>query len=404
MFWGKTKKRDTRLAINIGTGSVTGLLYHPLLMGESDGDQKNVAEHPEVIKVLTLPKSFSSPPDLSNISRSIKNGIKELRGLVDDNLHISGITVILSSPWFFSQTRTINMERPDAFEVNRELVKNILDEEKDLFVHGARGRSVVSPVDDPEIIEISIMRTLLNGYEVEKFFGKKTISAVFSVYLSLSLKDMILRTQDQLHDAFHTDNIIFHSFPYIFFRAAKHIFDTSRGFTIVDVGGEITDVTIIRDGVIEETFSFGKGINFIIRRLSSAFNISPEEALSILNLAHRGEFADSAKDMKMKVINSAIDEWSNYFSEIVKQATSHKFLPSKLIFIGEGARFSFFNQIFKNEDFKEKIYKAQNFQPQTISPKVLRNYIRGEGKLFAGDADTTGLFLSTLHYDVGIHD
>ena len=45
-----------------------------------------------------------------------------------------------------------------------------------------------------------------------------------------------------------------------------------EGFLIIDIGGEVTEICIVRNGALEQTVSFSIGYNLLLKKISSRMN------------------------------------------------------------------------------------------------------------------------------------
>ncbi len=148
---------------------------------------------------------------------------------------------------------------------------------------------------------------MLNGYQTSKPYGKQTKSIEISIFLSMISKEVETKTRKVLEKIFHSHTIAFHSFALTSFSAIRDIFHSEEDFLLVDVGGEVTDVSLVRRGILLETVSFPTGKNFLLRSVVLDLNTIPEEAHTLIRMfLDNKESKESGKLQKVLVPISKI--------------------------------------------------------------------------------------------------
>jgi hypothetical protein len=137
-----------------------------------------------------------------NMSRFVEEGVKHLGQIVEqikakDAHHPTHIQVILASPWYVSQTRTIVYKQEKAFTCTSKLVDGLVDREVEAIL--AEGGSFGS---DSVVVEKQISSILLNGYETSTPFGKHATSLELFLSVTVAPKPVLERFTDvlQRHD------------------------------------------------------------------------------------------------------------------------------------------------------------------------------------------------------------
>lgn len=389
-------KETFHLGIAIGTGSVNAICY------ATKGNEK-----PRIHSMIMRPHSILPQADFRALEEFVTRELGELKKALHESIrgvHIQTIHVLLSSPWYFSQTRIVTIQREKPFVIEHAFLKENLKEEKEKFIHAAQNQFSLTK-ERYAVIEMAFMKIRMNGYEVNNFLHKTAKEITLDMYMSVSSRDFISHIQHFLETHFSPRDIIFHTPPFLFFKTLKQawpheenkpLFDIDEGLLAVEVGSEITDITVIRKGIIEETFSFGKGIHFIIRRLASAFGMPPADALSLFHVWDRGEIESRKKEKIDAIIGNAVDEWKILLHNVLRDASRGLLLPSSLLFLGEGASFSGFAKAFADEQCKEYILENKTFDVVTLSPSFFRSSYEGPGALFRGETQTPPLYMLAL--------
>ncbi len=358
-------------AFDITSSSVGGILA-----------QHNPEKSPEIITSSRFETEFFPDFNFQKFQRSIfktfdRTAAYLKKKMPEGRRKPDAVLVAFSSPWYASKTKLVRLKKPEEFEVSENFISKIIDEETKSFKEewqkkqNTGSRSAES--DELDILESKNMKVSLNGYPVKRFAGKKALSLEFYLYMSMGIKAIKEKVKETISRHFGEGiKTQFHTSPFVFFNVLKNVIDLEKGALIIDVGGEITDVVLIRNGVLEEAISFSKGENFLIRRIASVFRVSPEEASSLLGQYTRGDLHSASKEKMRNIIELAGKEWCQFFKNSLG-SPEFSFLPSQIFFIGRGAAAVLKdfvncegNQIFSSqlilpEAFKKHFYFARGF-------------------------------------------
>ena len=394
----KNKKGErVNLAIIIGTAGTHALAYLGSdAVATGNGEINGELSQPEVKNFIELPHDPVPVVEEKSLIRSINRDIRDIKKQLA-GVRFDHATIILSSPWYFSQTRKITVERDEQFIVDKELISQLLEEEKNIFLNRALVQFSIPEGDEPELLETAVMQALLNGYETDSFMNKSARQLQLSVYISMSMKKLINELTSIAEDLFGVKKAVVHSSPYILLKSARAVLEISNaGAVIVDIGGEVTDIVIVRDGTIDETLSFGRGLHFILRRVAGALAITSTEALSYLR-AQSSEHISEKHDSKLQaIVGDAVKEWQQMFYEAIAKSAELRMLPNRFILIGDGAEFSIFAEAIESGEWKKFIYKIAPIKIEVLYPNALRRHMQGEGRFFAGSPAVTQLFLTAF--------
>ncbi|MEK7066744.1 MAG: hypothetical protein AAB965_04220, partial [Patescibacteria group bacterium] len=124
-------------------------------------------------------------------------------------------------------------------------------------------------VPNMEKIEEKIMQVRLNGYETAEPVGHTAKEVEATSFVSLVEKDFLQASKYLLQSLFPDQPIKYHSFAFSSYGVIREILDeTDDEFAFIDVGSEITEVGISRDGSLEKTISFPHGRSSLIREFA----------------------------------------------------------------------------------------------------------------------------------------
>ncbi len=372
-------QRELTVAVfDIGSSSVGGILF-----------QHHPKKLPEVLTSVRFPTDFLPDLDFQKIQRSLhktfERTIAGLKRRMPKNWKRPDATIIIfSSPYYISQNKVIRFSKPKPFEITEKILEEIVADEITAFKK--KWEAEHQPV---EILEHEEMKIKLNGYSIKKPIGKHALSVEISLHMSLGIKLIQDKLRECIAHSFGVMPLLFRSFPFVAFNALKDVVDTSRDLLIIDIGGEITDLAMIKNGVLEEVISFPFGENLLVRRIASVFNFSLAESFVLLSQYIRNDLHAETKEKVRKIIEDASGKWCQFFQDAVKNSAEFSYLPSNLLFIGGKGALAI-------KDFaacmKEKPFTSQFLLPEAFKSRFIFR------KGFNEDKDIS-LMISSLYAD-----
>jgi hypothetical protein len=184
-------------------------------------------------------------------------------------------------------------------------------------------------------------------------------------------------------------SIRFHTLPFVLFNVLKNIINTKEGLILVDLTGELTDVFLIRDNIIEEANCFAKGENFFIRRLASAFNVSFGEARALLLQYQRQDLGNPVSEKISNVLKMAGNEWGKSLNALLKDMADEKTLPQKLYFCGNSGPIKEIGNQLAHEEYKPLTSLGYPFDVKLLLPDSLKYHFSFK----KGFSNTKNVFL-----------
>ncbi|MBI2610013.1 hypothetical protein HYW53_02445 [Candidatus Giovannonibacteria bacterium] len=360
MFFKNSKESKKILVIDIGTSSINGF-YIEIISGKK----------PRILKTLHRDLEFLNDPNFQTMWGNIKSGILEIFTFFKKNdakFHVDFAEVILSSPWYLSQTRMVRVKRDYIFTVNEGLVDDLIEEETAAFLKKSVSHLKME-VRELAVLEKYVMKVFLNGYPAPQPFGKKAQELVLCLYVSICRNEIARELGDLVRHQFPRTRLIINSSPAALFQIFRRKFDPEEGFIIADIGGEITEITFVSGQVIEEVATFPRGGNFIVRRLASGLGIPVNDALTLLKSRTKGALKEELSEKIKGLIEGASKEWYKFFYETISDIGNEKPLPQSLILIGGAAGIDILKLSSQSEDLSKFTILGRSFTTQTYLPE-----------------------------------
>jgi len=359
------KKDKTIAAIDIGSASIGGMIFR------QDKDGK-----PEVLSVKRINIRPTEKLDVYRFYKlqeeTLTILLKELR---KDFKRPDTILCILPPFFYVSQTRIIKVNRSDDFEITRKLFDSLINDEMKIFAKTETEIPKVRQKDNATFFESEIMKVNLNGYSAPNPFGKKTKNLELYTYISLGSKVIKERMERVIHENFAVSPIYFRTFPFTAFKVLSNMIDAQKGFLFVDIAGELTEISVVRDGILEETVSFPMGKNFLMRKIARALSVSVRESASIFERMQKEHESEQVGEKLKNVFNEVRDKWCNFFEKTVNGLISKKYLPQDLLLVGNEKIVKSFAQCLSDRDsFTDFTVLAKPFDVGKISAGSLRDH------------------------------
>lgn len=320
---------EVSLLLDIGNGSITGSL---VLFRKGS--------KPDFLYSLEVPFIISEKP---NVSKLAEDMVGLLQTLLQDTMKlgfrhkywkdktkkIDGALLTFSSPWFVSKTKHIELSNDSSFVITKAFVEDIIKKEEEIFKNELKSNVTES---DFQVIEKSIVHTKINGYTLDDSIGKKTKNLDAFLYMSVVSTGIINKVEDILLKFAHIpkNRVLIHTFPLVSFTVVRDVFSASSDFILIDVTGEVTDITLVQNDVIKQSVSIPSGRNFMIRKIMKSFNVPSEIAESTLNLYTEDKLSPEDLVKMEEVIVDVEKEWSIYLESGLNELSPKMILPGNI--------------------------------------------------------------------------
>lgn len=322
MFFNKSQKK-VGLAFDIGTASVSAALF------ELRGDDPR----PHVLKVFRKFYTASLKRDASHFSKStvgqfsaiLKDVDTELKGVMPE-IYVIG----LSSIFYLGKTEHIYEKRPKPRVVTQADTASFINQGQQKFLADIGHGDVV-------IIEEVLMRSFLNGYRVDQPTGKSAEEIESWIHFAGTSRELYDTFTSVIKSSRPDAKIRFSTFPITTWLLMQELLAPEHSAIIVDIGGELTEVTFLVDGVITEIVSLPFGVLNILLRISELERIDLDNALSLLK-AYTGNTLTPEASAKLRgIIKKEMKSWEEVFERIWQRAARDIMSDVKMLFLGGGA-------------------------------------------------------------------
>ncbi len=361
-IFNSKKKYELSLVFDIRSSSVGGALIQ--------------AEETGVPKIIfSVREPIAEGEDVFNIDKFLFSMTQAL-DMVASRIWKSGLGVpkkifcVLSSPWHVSQRRIISLKKDKPFVFSLKLADDLIKKEVLAFqeTHLAQYAKTQQAV---RLIELHNVKTKLNGYATHNLLDQKVEEVEMTLFISMSPEQVLSNIEDVIRKYFHFENIKYSSFTMSSFAVVHNLFINKANFLLIDVGGEVTDISMVKKNVLRESISFPMGRHFIIRELASLLSCSMSHAESYLSLYHLGH-ADTKTQKKLKpMIDKLQAEWLKNFQESLANLSKDISVPYTIYLSADEDFLQFFGEIIKAEQFNQYTLTESKFQIAYLNSETL---------------------------------
>lgn len=358
-FLFNKKQNKKTLILDIGSGSVGGAI---VILPEKE----------EEVPVILKSYRFQTKPFLQNeIEKHQKETLKSIREVCNylfktNPGKIDQVFCVLTSPWADTESKKISFSNKDRVVFSEKMGSIILEKEiqkiKDL-----------NPNKDLEVIEKIITEISIDGKQAQNPIGKKFNFLDININYSTSDKKFIESATDLVRRFFNVEKIKFRPFSILSFLMIRDNYQNHESHLLLDVGGEVTEVSLIKDGhfVHKKSFPFGK--NNIIKHISLKLNIEFRDAEELFKLYYQNNISTSLKEKLNKSMDQIESFWAEEFKMCLLDMGKKDNLPKTIFLTIDNDMRNWFFGIFKNKNYRNEITFNNKFKVIILDENELIN-------------------------------
>ena len=367
LFSQPNDKKELIAAFYIGSSKVAGALFYPKNSG------------PKIIFSVVEPIDIEDELDTDRfLSRTLAS-----LGVVADKMHRSGLGApkraffVLSSPWYASQTRTISFKKNNPFVFTEKIADDLIQKEIKVFSeeHLTRYSEEQNAV---RTIELKNIRTLLNGYEVAEPLFKKTQDIEMTIFISMSGEEVLAKIENTIGKYFNFEQIKFSSFAMASFTVVRDMDFARENFLLLDIGGEVTEIFMVKKNIMRESRSFPLWRNFFIRGVAAELGVSLSESDSLLSLWKDGHAALATEKKLSEAMGKLRTEWLRKFQESLANLSGDISIPASVYIASDIGFTGLFSDMVKAEQFSQYTLTESKFDITPLDTKLLHSLARFE--------------------------
>ena len=254
------------------------------------------------------------------------------------------VYVSLESPWFTGQTRTLYYSKKDPFTFSQNLAHTLIDE--DFKKYKDEAESVFG--EQLQMLDKSVILSKLNGYQADEPYGKKAREVSVLYYASLAPKMFIDGLCEDLERVIR-GKIRFFSSSAALSGALYMTVEHYKKLLVISVGGEVTELLYLENGILVNTGSFPFGRNLLIRTLGNELKQNPLEIFSLLHMCSSGRAHDSIANKVEQITQTVEKAWAKELRKSVVDVVGPIHIDIPVMTIGANDTLPWFKKMISNE-------------------------------------------------------
>jgi len=280
----------------------------------------------------------------------------------------------IGSPWSVSQSKTIKIIKDRPFEINNNVLKQIIIGEESNIE-----KNIEKETQEPnwKVFEEKIIQSKLNGYKIDNVFGKKASNLTIELFVSFipfEIKNKIIsffseKVGKNINK--QINSCILSS--YSFFR---DLYSNKNDFIYVDIGKLITDIYVVRDDIIFGVASFPFGEENIIQTSLSKTNLSRDVFLSHIDIGQDKNFDLPSHNNGEDLLKTGFDFWEVKLKDSLSKVCNEMNIPNNLFVITNSVISSMLIQRFSGIEEKKQIeILGSKIEISAIGENIINDYI-----------------------------
>jgi|GEM_PF-3644422 len=367
-------KKKHVLAIQFGTLSVSATLF------------EHVDQECRILDVWRRPLSHdlkTSSEDLARKSLSECYAIFSLIRKKHRAICPALIRVGVSSPYVISRTEQVKKSFPDA----RVFVTTDVDE---LRLVGKEQFLANIPAHGPlTMIEEIPMAFEVNGYATKHAVGQTGKELSAAIRYSAVPEGFARAVQSRAEGFGCVVEVSFHTGCVLFRSLLMPQLSGENAALILDVGGEVSEASILIDGVIKDVATIPVGIGDILAQVEADFRVDAPSAATLFHQYLLDMLLSNDRDRIDEILHKVVGAWKTPLDTFIR--THHELLErdSSIFILGGGALAADMKALIQTLAVFQEHQSAKLY---TVDPNAYRERIAGSAD-FKGPEDMSLLAL-----------
>lgn len=369
MIWGlgKKKNQDLPLILDIGTAYVKAVVFY-------------VEDNKVHIVGRGLQKQSPGSMrggmivDMSSAVEACRQAIAQAIG--DNAVACSSVILGVNGQLVEGITTTVHYDRahPDQPLEHSEL-KNIIYRIQQRSSEKLRQNLAEKFLDDHpdiELIHAAVVDVQFDGYAIENplgFQGKRLTLTIFNAYIPVVYVGILQNLAKEL-------NLTIASIAAQPYGVSKILVNPGvesehKNGIFIDIGGQTTDVVVVRNGNIEGMQSFTLGGDAMTLRLKQGLGVSLEKAEKIKIDYAAGRLDKRSSKKIAEILREAADIWLSGVELALKEFTNTRVLPPKMYLTGGSAPLPELKNVLMTKKWSESLPFTKKPYPLLVKPEDL---------------------------------
>ena len=295
---------------------------------------------------------------------------------------IADHSFFIGSPWSVSQSKLVKVVKDKPYEINNSFLKKIITSEEteaEKFMGQDLG------VNGWQVLEEKVLQSKLNGYVIEKIFGKKTVDFEAEIFVSYIPSDIREKIYAMAGKEIKGDVLRYSGSPilpsYSFLRDA---YPEKKDFIYVNMGDMITDAYVVKDGIVSAIASFPSGGKDIMQSALKSAKTSEHLISSAINIRREGNYDESMQKDLEQAIAPAVEAWLGKLKDTLSKLCADFDIPKEMFIIPRGEIQNFAVKEINGREKNKLNVSGTEINMQIVDEQAINDKIIN-GKAFSGE-------------------
>lgn len=327
MLFSKSPKPELVFLIEIQSSAVRGSLVlfstgqNPNILFTAYADMPVKPGTTSAYLVKTTLKAVSEAIDmLSRQHHAMLQNKKEKPDLILPS-SVSSVHYVLSSPWIISQAKTVSLKLPKEGPLTRAKVLETIESER---------TKLSTEETQTEIVEEKIFDVRINGYPVIAWENRIAKDVDISFIVSLSGANLSQRLREACERLVNKRRVYFHSALLLEALGIGIVVPEAQSFTVVNIHGELTEVSVVREKRCIFFGSYPTGVDTIVRKVAKAGKTDDKAADSLLSLLASDSLDPTHSKPLQPMVTEVMSAWAAEFGDISLNAVPGGAIPTQI--------------------------------------------------------------------------
>lgn len=358
-LFSKKPKHEFSLILDIGSASVGAAIV------ELDPNQK-----PKLHRTVRVPIALSEKPTfdvflpklLAFLDKALELSLKDVKKRT-----IKHAYCFYASPWYSAETKRAHITEKQPVEITQDFLDDLLAKQEQEFLGKTK---MMNESDGLHVSEKKVLDVRLNGYKTSDPFGKVATDIDMSLFLSVIPEQVVAGVEDMIDRYVHTKDIYHHSFPLASYSSVLDVFPHDNTFMLADITGEVTDIYLVREDVLEAIHSFPSGRNLLIRKIAENFDVSVSGAVSYLNMYMSGDAEAQFAEQMRTTVSAVQQEWDIYCKNGIAELCGNDPAPDKVFLMVDDDVTTLFTDLIKQHERNFVVLDRESLKEFVDAPAV----------------------------------
>jgi hypothetical protein len=313
----KTRKGKITLVVDIRSSSVGAALVRNF---------KGKNKTPVVLDSRRHQIFYTEKPGTAEFVKRTYQTLNKILEEVTDHRReygrISNAHVFYGPPWYKGSIKEVEKKEKKKITLKNKKLRDILQKNREKSQNKTEHN-----------IEEKIFSIKLNGYKTKKPLNSKFKELVINLYESYIHTDTHKQVTHFINNYLPDAPVEHHSHPLAIHEFISEKFEPVDNYTMIDISGEITEITVVRKDEIKKIVSVPHGSHFFVRGMSKKCNIDHLHAFSKLDMILSKEIDQECKRGSFKAFKEMKNEWADSIRDILKKAKIRSLPNNVFVFV-----------------------------------------------------------------------